>query len=79
MENNQNNLKNELNNSGTFLVKFNTDQKETWQGNVLWAEGNKSEHFRSALELINMIDGVMTGEVEANPDTENLFGEAGNG
>ena len=76
MENNQNNLKNELKNSGTFLVKFNTDKKETWQGNVLWAEGNKSEHFRSALELINLIDGVMKGEVEANADIENLFGKA---
>ena len=45
---------------GTFIVKVDHCENETWQGNVVWAEENRSEHFRSALELIRLIDGAMS-------------------
>ena len=31
----------------------------TWQGEVTWAEANKKKSFRSALELIRLIDGAL--------------------
>ena len=34
-------------------------QDATWQGEVTWAEANKKKSFRSALELIRLIDGAL--------------------
>ena len=48
-----------LKHRGTFLVKVDYCQNNTWQGRVIWAEENRVEHFRSALELIKLIDGAM--------------------
>ncbi len=48
-------------NKGTFLIKVNSSDSGTWQGNVLWADKNQSEHFRSGLELLNLIDKAMDG------------------
>ena len=48
---------------GTFIVKLDHCQRGTWQGRVIWAEENKIRRFRSALELIKLIDGaVSTGQ-----------------
>jgi hypothetical protein len=41
---------------GTFIVKVDNYQNGTWQGCVTWAEENITEHFRSSLELIKLID-----------------------
>ena len=45
---------------GTFLVKILFRQKETWQGQVTWAEKNKTVSFRSALELMRLLDEAGT-------------------
>ncbi len=55
---------------GTFIVKVDHCENETWQGRVTWAEENKSEHFRSALELIKLIDGAMGGRLANKQDVE---------
>ena len=44
---------------GTFIVQVQYRQNATWQGQVIWAEENRKEHFRSALELIKLIDSAM--------------------
>lgn len=44
---------------GTFVVKIQYRQNATWQGQVTWAEKNQTVPFRSALELIKLIDGVL--------------------
>ncbi|SFC64984.1 hypothetical protein [Butyrivibrio sp. YAB3001] len=44
---------------GTFIVKVEFCQNNTWQGKITWAEENQSQRFRSALELLNLIDGAM--------------------
>ena len=31
-------------------------QNSTWQGSLTWVEEQKTEYFRSALELIKMMD-----------------------
>lgn len=51
--------------SGTFIVKIMNKQNGTWQGSVNWIEGQKTLHFRSALELIKLLDEAAgTGEAE---------------
>lgn len=41
---------------GTFLVKIMYRQNHSWQGEVIWAETNEHRYFRSALELLKLID-----------------------
>ncbi|MCR5669491.1 MAG: hypothetical protein K6G10_00650 [Butyrivibrio sp.] len=48
---------------GTFIVKVEYCQHGSWQGKVVWAEENRSIRFRSALELIKIMDSAM------NPQT----------
>lgn len=45
---------------GTFIVQVQYRQNSTWQGQVVWAEENRKEHFRSALELMKLIDSAMS-------------------
>lgn len=44
---------------GTFIVKVEYCQNGTWQGKVVWAEENRTERFRSMLELIKLMDEAM--------------------
>ena len=46
----------------TFLVQVRYRQYSSWQGQVLWAEGKKKIHFRSVLELMKLIDSVVTSD-----------------
>ncbi len=48
-----------MGNKGTFIIKVDHCQNETWQGRVIWADENKTDYFRSTLELIQMIDGAI--------------------
>ena len=45
---------------GTFIVQVMYRQNATWQGQVIWAEENRSVRFRSALELMKLMDEAMT-------------------
>lgn len=47
------------NRKGTFIVKILSSANSTWQGSVTWAEETKTEYFRSALELLKLIDGAI--------------------
>lgn len=49
---------------GTFIVQIKYRQNATWQGQVVWAEQNRKEYFRSALELLRLIDGAMSAGAE---------------
>ena len=44
---------------GTFIVQVMDSQNATWQGTVTWANGNRTRAFRSALELIKLIDSTL--------------------
>lgn len=48
---------------GTFIVKIHECQNATWQGSVLWVEEQQEQYFRSALELLKLIDGAIS-EIE---------------
>lgn len=43
----------------TFVVDVKFRQNATWQGTVKWAGQNQEVCFRSALELMKIIDGVL--------------------
>ncbi|WP_051538024.1 hypothetical protein [Butyrivibrio proteoclasticus] len=47
-------------NRATFVVKIEYCQNRTWQGRVVWADENRVEFFRSALELIRIMDEVIS-------------------
>lgn len=46
-------------NRGTFLIDIYSRQNATWQGTVTWINRDEKQHFRSALELIKMIDNAL--------------------
>lgn len=55
----------------TFVIHVLCRQHATWQGNVVWAEKGSSKNFRSALELLKLIDSALvergTPEQEQDP------------
>ena len=60
---------------GTFVVQIQYRQHATWQGKVLWAEKNESMQFRSALELLKLIDSALDEDEDAqekNTSAENV-------
>ena len=46
----------------TFVVRILYQQNNTWQGEVLWAEQNEKQYFRSALELMELMDSAIEEE-----------------
>ncbi len=62
------NLENKKGEEGTFIVQVKYRQNATWQGQVVWAEKNKKMYFRSALELLRLIDDAMRAEADAAAD-----------
>ena len=47
----------------TFVIKVMDTQNATWQGTVTWTDGKRTEPFRSALELIKLIDSALEEEI----------------
>ena len=45
-------------NTRTFLIKIMD------QGSVTWVEEQREQHFRSALELLKLIDGALDNNYE---------------
>ena len=43
----------------TFVIHILNQQNATWQGTVTWLDGKQTRPFRSALELIRLMDGVI--------------------
>lgn len=52
----------EANMHETFIIQLMNNQHTTWQGTVTWAESHKTQSFRSALELIRLIDSALKDE-----------------
>lgn len=45
--------------SNTFVVKVLQDQNKTWQGSITWTEGEQTQCFRSALEMLNLMNNAV--------------------
>ena len=45
--------------NSTYNVKIMQTQNKSWQGSVTWVDKNETQYFRSALELIHMINDTV--------------------
>ena len=52
---------------GSFVIRVQHRQNNSWQGRVTWLEENKTENFRSVLELIHLIDDALGTEDAVTP------------
>ena len=49
---------------GTFVVHVNKAENDTWQGQVTWADKDEKLNFRSAMELMSIIDAALNTDEE---------------
>lgn len=52
------------NKNTSFLIEVKSLENSSWQGRVTWVEEKKSKNFRSALELIKLMDSVLYNDDE---------------
>lgn len=57
----------------TFIVHVKHRHHSTWQGEVVWAEKNEKRTFRSALELLKLIDNAIEDDEESTDDVTDEF------
>ena len=55
--------------TATFAIRVAFRQNANWQGSVTWLEENREESFRSALELIWLIDSALRESAEKEGKT----------
>ncbi len=48
--------------NSSFVVRIQGTENSTWQGSLLWADKKIKQNFRSALELIKLIDSALESE-----------------
>ena len=48
-----------------FLLQILNTQNATWQGTATWVDGKRQESFRSALELIRLLDSVVDDQTQS--------------
>ena len=53
-----------MNQSQSFVLEVKSQENHSWQGTITWVEGQKKENFRSALELIRLMDSILNEEAE---------------
>jgi len=44
---------------GTFEISVKFTQNSTWQGQIHWVEKDRRQSFRSALELLKLMDEAL--------------------
>lgn len=47
----------------SFVVNVLDTRNHTWQGTVTWVESQRTESFRSAIELMELINSVVGTEL----------------
>lgn len=55
----------------TFLVHVTQCENAGWQGQVTWLDENVTRNFRSVLELMKLMDGVL------HESDEEISGQSG--
>ncbi|MBE7723999.1 MAG: hypothetical protein E7244_06000 [Enterocloster citroniae] len=53
---------------GTFVVHVRYRQNATWQGDVIWVEKKKRQSFRSAMELLHLINSAFESGSDKEED-----------
>ena len=52
-------------NKQSFLVHIIKAEHATWQGSITWLDQEKTEYFRSMLEMIKLMDATVEPEEPA--------------
>jgi len=50
----------------TFEIEVKFMQNATWQGQINWFEKKKKQNFRSALEMLKLMDAALAEVAEEN-------------
>ena len=53
----------------TFVIEVVDQQNASWQGSVNWINTGKKENFRSALELIRLMDSALEEDGKSEEKT----------
>ena len=53
----------------TILINIKYCRNYSWQGTMKWLDGQKSYMFRSALEMVMLINNITGGEFESNEES----------
>ncbi|MEE0954803.1 MAG: hypothetical protein U0L49_03190 [Eubacterium sp.] len=53
----------------SFLINIRDTQNATWQGSITWVEGQRTEYFRSVLELLRLMDSAVGKDKEPEADS----------
>lgn len=48
--------------SQSFVIEVKSQENHSWQGTITWVEGKRKEYFRSALEMIRLMDSALTNK-----------------
>ena len=56
------NLLDKRGDKSTFVIQVQYRQNATWQGKIVWIEEDRTQYFRSALELIKIMDSALCEE-----------------
>jgi hypothetical protein len=56
--------------TASFVVEVLDTRNHTWQGRIYWANKERTENFRSALELMQLISSAVAEGQEAEADEE---------
>lgn len=59
-----------LQDRATFLVHIKFRQNASWQGSITWVEQEKTQNFRSALEMLKLMDETRLPSVKEVVDWE---------
>ena len=51
---------------GTFEISVKFMQNSTWQGQIYWIEKNQKQNFRSALEMLKLMDEALNDDNEGD-------------
>ena len=51
-----------MKNRQTFIIEINDTQQHGWQGTVEWIQGQEKRSFRSVIELLSLMDSVVSEE-----------------
>lgn len=54
----------DMSRSETFIIEVHETENATWQGEIIWANEKRRQYFRSALELIRLMDSVLDDDAD---------------
>ena len=63
-------IKKEVPQSSTFIVRVENRQNGTLKGKITWADENRTEHFRSMLEMLKLMEEAMASGARAVSDDQ---------